>query len=70
MACTGHRTTGSEIVAGKRAITADTALRFSRFFGTDAQSWVNLQAHYDLEIANERLEGRLEKEVTPMTGVA
>ena len=59
-----------EIVAGKRAVTADTALRFARFFGTDAQSWVNLQAYYDLEIARERLEGKLEKEVTPMTQVA
>ncbi len=59
-----------EIVAGKRALTADTALRLARFFGTHAQSWVNLQAHYDLEIAKERLEGRLEKEVTPMTRVA
>ncbi|SPF36499.1 Plasmid maintenance system antidote protein, XRE family (fragment) [Syntrophobacter sp. SbD1] len=38
--------------------------------GTDDQSWVNLQARYDLEIARERLEGRLEKEVTPMTQVA
>ena len=59
-----------EIVAGKRAVTADTALRLARFFGTDAQSWVNLQAHYDLEIAREKLEGRLDKEVTPMTQVA
>ncbi len=37
-----------EIVAGKRAITADTALRLARFFGMDAQSWMNLQTHYDL----------------------
>jgi antitoxin HigA-1 len=59
-----------EIVAGKRAITADTALRFSRFFGTDAQSWMNLQAHYDLEVAREQLEGKLEREVTPMPQVA
>jgi antitoxin HigA-1 len=59
-----------EIVAGKRAVTADTALRLARFFGTEAQSWVNLQAHYDLKIAKEKLEGRLEKEVTPMTRVA
>src|SRR3954470_25033266 len=36
------------IVGGRRAITADTALRFARYFGTDAQSWVNLQARYDL----------------------
>ncbi|MGA2404971.1 MAG: HigA family addiction module antitoxin [Syntrophobacteraceae bacterium] len=59
-----------EIVAGKRGVSADTALRLARFFGTDAQSWMNLQAHYDLEIARARLEGRLEKEVTPMTQVA
>lgn len=59
-----------EIVAGKRAITADTALRLARFFGTDAQSWVNLQAHYDLEVAKERLADRLEKEVTPMAQMA
>jgi addiction module HigA family antidote len=38
-----------EICAGKRAITAETALHLARFFGTDAQSWLNLQAHYDLE---------------------
>lgn len=38
-----------EICSGKRGITADTALRLARFFGTDAQSWINLQAHYDLE---------------------
>ena len=39
-----------EIVKGKRAITADTALRFSRFFGNSAQFWLNIQAHYDLEV--------------------
>jgi addiction module HigA family antidote len=50
-----------EIVAGKRAVTAVTALRLARFFGTDAQSWVNLQAHYDLEIAKERLEAGWKK---------
>ena len=41
-----------EIVAGKRSITADTALRLARFFRTDAQSWMNLQTHYDLEVTN------------------
>ena len=41
-----------EIVAGKRSITADTALRLARFFGTDAQSWMNLQTRYDLEVTN------------------
>lgn len=39
----------SEIINGKRSITADTALRFSRFFGNSAQFWLNIQAHYDLE---------------------
>jgi addiction module HigA family antidote len=44
----------NEIVHGKRAITADTALRLARFFGTDAQSWLNLQSHYDMEKAAPR----------------
>jgi addiction module HigA family antidote len=53
-----------EIVAGKRSITADTALRLARFFGTDAQSWMNLQTHYDLSVAEEKLSGRIDREVT------
>jgi addiction module HigA family antidote len=52
-----------EIIAGKRAITADTALRLARFFGTDAQSWMNLQTQYDLALAEESLSGRLDREV-------
>jgi antitoxin HigA-1 len=52
-----------EIIAGKRSITADTALRLARFFKTDAQSWMNLQTHYDLVVAEEKLSGRLDKEV-------
>jgi addiction module HigA family antidote len=54
-----------EIVAGKRAITADTALRLARFFGIDPQSWMNLQTHYDLEMAKEKLSEKLEKDVHP-----
>lgn len=42
-----------EIVAGRRSITADTALRLAAFFGTDAQSWLNLQSHYETEQARE-----------------
>ena len=42
---------GNEIVKGLRGITVDTALRLSVFFGTDAQSWINLQTHYDTELA-------------------
>ena len=53
-----------EIVAGRRAITADTALRLAIFFGTDAQSWMNLQTHYDLTVTAEQLSDRLAKEVT------
>lgn len=53
----------NEIVRGGRAITADTALRLARYFGTTERFWLNLQAHYDLEIAKERLGMRLEREV-------
>src|SRR5262252_8290853 len=45
----------NEIVLGKRAITADTALRLAVYFGTDARSWMELQAHYDTELAREAL---------------
>lgn len=54
------------IVQGKRSITADTALRLARAFGTTPQFWLNLQAHYDLEIAQERLEDQIEREVLPL----
>lgn len=54
----------NEIVHGKRGITADTALRLGRYFGTSARFWLNLQARYDLEIENDRLGRRLLKEVT------
>ena len=50
-----------EIVAGNRAITADTALRLAAFFGTDAQSWVNLQSRYDTETARATMMDVLSK---------
>lgn len=53
----------NEIVHGKRAITADTALRLGRYFGVQPQSWLNLQSHYDLEVAELNLGARLEQEV-------
>ena len=56
----------NEIVHGKRAITADTALRLGRYFGTSAELWMNLQALYDLEKTRDALEDRLTKEVTPL----
>ena len=55
----------NEIVLCRRAITADTALRLARFFGTSAEVWMNLQAHYDLEVARDELEDRVEREVVP-----
>jgi addiction module HigA family antidote len=53
----------NEIVHGARAVTADTALRLSRYFGTSERFWLNLQAHYDLELQKDRLGNRLNKEV-------
>ena len=53
----------NEIVLGKRAITADTALRLARFFGTSERFWLNLQTSYDLELERDRLRGRLSQEV-------
>ncbi len=50
-----------EIVAGRRSITADTALRLAAFFGTDAQSWINLQSHYDTEMARDAMEETLSR---------
>jgi addiction module HigA family antidote len=59
----------NEIVHGKRAIGADTALRLSRYFGLSERYWLNLQTRYDLEIEKDRLEGRLEQEVRVFSGV-
>jgi len=56
----------NEIVHGNRSITADTALRLARFFGTSAQFWMNLQNHFDLEIQAEKMGGRLDQEVLAM----
>jgi addiction module HigA family antidote len=53
----------NEIVHGTRAISADTALRLARYFGTSDEFWLNLQMHYDLEVERDRLGPRLRKEV-------
>jgi len=53
----------NEIVHGKRSITADTALRLSRYFGTSAEFWLGLQADYDLDTASDRLADRILREV-------
>jgi addiction module HigA family antidote len=54
----------NQIVKGKTGISADTALRLGRYFQMSAQFWLNLQAHYDLEVARDRLEDRLREEVS------
>ena len=53
----------NEIVHGKRSMTADTALRLSRYFGTSERFWLNLQSRYDLEMEKDRLGERLNQEV-------
>lgn len=53
----------NEIVQGKRSISADTALRLSRYFNLSERFWLNLQARYDLEMQKEKLNGRIEAEV-------
>ena len=60
----------NEIVQGKRSISADTALRLARYFGTSDRFWLNLQARYDLEIEKDRLGKRLEREVAVRRAVA
>lgn len=59
-----------EICAGSRSITADTALRLARLFGTDPAFWMNLQAQYDLEVAERSLHDRIEAEVIPLAKAA
>ena len=53
----------NEIVKGKRAITANTALRLSRYFGMSERFWLNLQTRYDLEIEKDKMKGQLEQDV-------
>ena len=56
----------SEIVNGKRAITADTALRLQRYFGVEAQFWLNLQSEYDLRIVRRKIWNDLEQRIIPV----
>jgi addiction module HigA family antidote len=60
----------NEIVHGKRSISADTALRLGRFFGIAPQFWLNLQTRYDLEVTEDLLAERLEKEVQVLSSNA
>ena len=58
----------NEIVRGQRAISADSALRLARFFGTSERFWLNLQSRYDLEVEKDRLGNRLDREVHALAG--
>ncbi|MDO5721928.1 MAG: HigA family addiction module antitoxin [Actinomycetaceae bacterium] len=58
----------NEIVHGKRAITADTALRLGTYFGTSAQFWLNLQTQYDLDVAEDKLGAQL-ADIKPLVAV-
>ncbi len=58
----------NEIVHGKRSVTADTALRLSRYFGTSERFWLNLQTGYDLDVERDRLGDRLAAEVLVRVG--
>ena len=60
----------NEIVHGLRAITPDTALRLSRYFGLSERFWINLQSRYDLEVEKDRLQNRLDNEVRIFTVLA
>lgn len=60
----------SQIVRGQRAVTADTALRLARYFGTSAEVWMRLQAQYDLEVAQRQLTKRVEREVKVLQHIA
>jgi addiction module HigA family antidote len=57
----------AEIVHERRAVTPDTALRLARYFNTSARFWLNAQAAYDLEVAEDELQRRIERDVHPLT---
>lgn len=56
----------TEIIKGRRSISADTAMRLGRYFGTSAEMWMNMQAHYDLEVAEDELAEQIKAEVAPL----
>ncbi len=60
----------NEIVQGRRAITADTALRLGQFFGIEAQFWLNLQSRYNMEVTCDQLQDKIKKEVRPFSHAA
>ena len=60
----------NEIVHGRRAISADTALRLGQYFGMEAQFWMNLQSRYDMEVTRDQFQEKIKKEVRPFTRAA
>jgi addiction module HigA family antidote len=56
----------NEIVRGERGVTADTALRLARYFGTSPEFWLNLQSLYDLRVAERKVRAKIEREITPL----
>ena len=56
----------NEIVRGERGVSADTALRLARYFGTSPEFWLNLQSLYDLRVAERKARARIEREITPL----
>jgi addiction module HigA family antidote len=56
----------AEIVAERRSVTADSALRFARYFKNSATFWMNLQSRYDLEVAQDELAAKVERDVQPL----
>ena len=59
----------NEIVLEKRGITADTALRLARYFGTSAELWAGLQADYDLRLARDEKQGQIERDIEPIAAL-
>ena len=57
----------NEIVLGKRRVTADTALRLARYFGMSAQFWLGLQMDYELDVTEDAIESKIDKEITPLS---
>ena len=60
----------SEIINGKRGITADTALRLERYFGVEAQFWLNLQSEHDLRIMKRKIGSDIEQRIFPVKKIA
>lgn len=55
----------NDVVLGRRAVTTDTAMRLARYFGTSPEFWINLQARYDLDVADRTMRRKIEQEVAP-----